>query len=121
MKGRPAAPVAAQHKLPPSTVTCGTNTYSDTQIQAAIKKGHAHINMPIGDGNYPHDFKNGEGLPMGPGCAKRPYYEFPILTHGVYDGKDPETDRVIFKPNGHYCALITHTDAATRNGFVSCT
>ncbi len=69
MKGRPAAPVAAQYKLPPSTVTCGTNTYSDTRIQDAIKKDHAHINMPIGDGNYPHD-KNGEGLPWGPGVRR---------------------------------------------------
>ncbi|KAK0220885.1 Ribonuclease/ribotoxin [Armillaria nabsnona] len=116
--------VAAQHKLLPDTVTCGTNTYSRTDIQAAIVNGHALINKPIGKGHkkskkYPHEFKNHEGLTMGPGCAKTPYYEFPILsTHSLYC--QASTDRVVFDPNGDYCALITHTGAAP-GGFVSCT
>ncbi|KAK0435219.1 Ribonuclease/ribotoxin, partial [Armillaria borealis] len=90
--------------------------YSRINIQDAINDGHAHIS-PIR--NYPHQFKNYEGLPMGPGCAGT-RYEFPILTRGLYNGGSPGADRVIFDHNGHYCALNTHTGAPNRNGFLLC-
>ncbi|KAK0194510.1 Ribonuclease/ribotoxin, partial [Armillaria mellea] len=103
---------------PPSTVTCGTNTYSRTDIQAAIKDGHAHINKQMGKRKYPHTYENIEELNMG-SCAK-PYYEFPILkTHNIYNGGEPDTDRVVFDSDGNYCAVMTHT-GAPRDKFVLC-
>ncbi len=33
--------------LPVGTVTCGTNTYTPTQVQTAINDGVAHLITPI--------------------------------------------------------------------------
>ncbi|KAK0223897.1 guanyl-specific ribonuclease C2 [Armillaria fumosa] len=102
--------------LPPSTVTCGRNSYTPTKIQDAINDGHAHLARPIN--NYPHRYYNREGLTMR--CAGKVYNEFPILPSGLYTGASPGADRVVFDNSGTYCAVMTHTGASTPNGFVAC-
>lgn len=66
------------------------------------------------------------------------FFEFPILTSGVYNGGSPGADRVIYDNSGRFCgesglislfphvlkpltiACLTHTGASTTNGFVRC-
>ncbi|SJL10383.1 uncharacterized protein ARMOST_13769 [Armillaria ostoyae] len=48
--------------LPIGTVTCGTNSYTPTQVQAAINVSVAHLISPIR--NFPHQYRNFEGLTM---------------------------------------------------------
>ncbi|KAL1843454.1 hypothetical protein VTJ49DRAFT_1564 [Mycothermus thermophilus] len=105
-------------------VTCGSNKYSRVDVDAAVAEGcrlHA-AGKQIGRQNYPHTFKNFEGLPF---AAAGPYQEFPILSSGaVYTGNSPGPDRVVFNPNLNgqclYVGTITHTNAPTTNGFVLC-
>jgi hypothetical protein len=55
-----------------------------------------------------------------------PSTKFPLMPDGsIYDSTpdnyvSPGTDRVIFMDEGSYCAVVTHTGAATRDGFVAC-
>ncbi|KAK0451765.1 hypothetical protein EV421DRAFT_1772917, partial [Armillaria borealis] len=48
--------------LPVGAVTCGTNTYTPTQVQAVINAGVARLITPIR--NFPHQYKNFEDLIM---------------------------------------------------------
>ncbi|KAK0498810.1 guanyl-specific ribonuclease C2 [Armillaria luteobubalina] len=102
--------------LPPSTVTCGPNSYTPAKVQGAITDGYGHLNSPIN--KYPHQYKNYEGLTMR--CTGKVYNEFPILPSGLYTGGSPGADRVVFDNSGAYCTVMTHTGAPTTNGFVAC-
>ncbi|KAL2268260.1 hypothetical protein VTJ83DRAFT_3106 [Remersonia thermophila] len=105
-------------------VTCGRNTYSRDDVDAAVAEGcrlHA-AGRQVGRQNYPHAFRNFEGIQF---AAAGPYQEFPILSSGaLFAGNSPGPDRVVFNPklNGEcvYVGAITHTDAPTNNGFVPC-
>ncbi|KAK0220981.1 guanyl-specific ribonuclease C2 [Armillaria nabsnona] len=101
--------------LPVGTVTCGTNTYTPTQVQIAINDGVAHLITPIR--KFPHQYRNSEGLTMR--CAGPPYNEYPILPGGLYTGRRPGADRVVFDNAGDYCTVMTHT-GAVGNGFLPC-
>jgi hypothetical protein len=52
--------------------------------------------------------------------------QYPILPdESIYtspqdDYQSPGTDRVIFTEDGTYCAVVTHTGAASEDGFVAC-
>ncbi|PKS11278.1 hypothetical protein jhhlp_003040 [Lomentospora prolificans] len=105
-----------------TSVKCGSNTYSRSQLNSATSKGcslHA-AGQTLGSNKYPHTFNNREGLPL---ATSGPYQEFPILTSGVYSGGSPGADRIVFNPsyNGQcvYVGAITHT-GASGNNFVSC-
>ncbi|KAL2133707.1 hypothetical protein VTI74DRAFT_1883 [Chaetomium olivicolor] len=107
-----------------ASVTCGSTTYTKKQVDDAVAEGCRlyAANEQIGTSKYPHQFNNREGLVF---AASGPYQEFPILQSGVYAGKAPGADRVVFNPSYKgecvYVGAMTHTDANSRNGFVSCT
>ncbi|TLS27044.1 hypothetical protein PpBr36_04088 [Pyricularia pennisetigena] len=106
-----------------SEVTCGSNRYSSTQIQAAVSEG-CRLNAAgstVGSNNYPHRFNNRENLPF---SIAGPYQEFPILPNNkLYTGGSPGADRVAFTtPSNGQCAFagaMTHT-GASGNNFVVC-
>lgn len=79
-----ANPIAVDKRQSGST-TCGSNTYSASQLRSAMNEGcNLHqAGEAIGNNNYPHTFNNREGLPFE---TSGPYQEFPILTGGVYTG-----------------------------------
>ncbi|KAJ7765978.1 guanyl-specific ribonuclease C2 [Mycena olivaceomarginata] len=105
--------------LPSGNVECGSHTYTVNQVVAAVNGGVAHINNPIGSDSYPHTFRNDEGLRLF--CSGSSFLEYPILSGGAaYAGGSPGADRVVFNTAGTYCAVITHTGAASTNGFVFC-
>ncbi|KXX73227.1 Guanyl-specific ribonuclease F1 [Madurella mycetomatis] len=104
-------------------VTCGTQSYSAQQVNEATAEGcrlHA-AGQQIGSSRYPHRFNNREGLVF---ATSGPYQEFPILESGVYTGRAPGPDRIVFDPDHDgscvYVGAMTHTGASSRNGFVSC-
>ncbi|TLD04051.1 hypothetical protein PgNI_11148 [Pyricularia grisea] len=106
-----------------SAVTCGSNRYSSTQVQAAVDEG-CRLNAAgstVGSNDYPHRFNNRENLPF---SISGPYQEFPILTNNrLYTGGSPGADRVAFTtPSNGRCAFagaMTHT-GASGNNFVIC-
>ncbi|EJT78122.1 guanyl-specific ribonuclease F1 [Gaeumannomyces tritici R3-111a-1] len=106
------------------TVTCGSNSYSRTQIEAATAEG-CRLNaagQTLGNNRYPHTFNNREKLVF---AAGGPFQEFPILSNGQnFTGRSPGPDRVVFNPNiGGKCTYVgsmTHT-GASGNGFLLCT
>lgn len=67
------------------TVTCGSNKYSQQQVDEAVGEGCRLIaaNQQLGTNKYPHTFNNREGLVF---ATSGPYQEFPILRSGNYTG-----------------------------------
>ncbi|KAJ7305452.1 guanyl-specific ribonuclease C2 [Mycena albidolilacea] len=111
----------APRALPSGDVTCGRNVYTVSQVSAAVGGGFAHRNDPIGSGNYPHEYfvESSEHIELF--CSGSSFLEYPILPGGVaYSGGSPGADRVVFTTSGTYCAVVTHTGAATEDGFTSC-
>ncbi|KAK7038378.1 guanyl-specific ribonuclease C2 [Favolaschia claudopus] len=105
--------------LPSGNVECGSNTYTVSQVSAAVAAGFAHVNNPLGSDSYPHQFFDDEGLSLF--CSGNSWLEYPILSGGrTYTGGSPGADRVVFNTGGTYCAVVTHTGASSENGFVSC-
>ncbi|EPQ29272.1 uncharacterized protein PFL1_03027 [Pseudozyma flocculosa PF-1] len=112
---------------PPSSISCGYNTWSYNDLQTAIEA--AQYDASIGDypDNYPHSYYQyaDEGIQL---CCNSngPYSEFPLVDNGPYYSTSdnyvsPGPDRVIYvTATGEYCATVTHTGAPTRNGFVQC-
>lgn len=55
-----------------------------------------------------------------------PRFKFPLVPGGaIYvslsnDYHSPGTDRVVFGASGDYCGTVTHTGAASYDGFVAC-
>ena len=98
--------------------SCGSDCYSDSDIQAALNQGYQDYQDGNSPDDYPHQYEDYEGFSFpDPG----PYYEFPILAdEEVYTGGSPGADRVIFTGSGQYEGLITHTGASSYDGFVQC-
>ncbi|KAF8299649.1 Ribonuclease/ribotoxin [Clavulina sp. PMI_390] len=108
-------------------VTCGSNEYTPDALDAAISAGLDDLNSGNLPDNYPHQYYDepSEGITLS--CdSSGPWYEFPLMPDGsIYtsssdDYQSPGTDRVIFTDDGTYCATVTHTGAATYDGFVAC-
>ncbi|KAK3897487.1 Ribonuclease/ribotoxin [Staphylotrichum tortipilum] len=120
----PAALEPRQGTASLSRLTCGSTSHTKQQVDAAVAEAcrlHA-AGQQLGDRKYPHQFKNFEGLLF---AVSGPYQEFPILSSGVvYSGKGPGPDRVVINPNYQgacvYVGGMTHTNAQSTNGFVSC-
>jgi len=116
--------VTIPRSLPKGQVTCGSDLYSVNDITAAINAGVGYLDSGNLQDDYPHQFRDDEGLPMW--CSGSPWYEWPILAnHQIYssppgDYHSPGADRVVFTSSGTYCAVITHTGAGTTDGFVAC-
>ncbi|PKS05010.1 hypothetical protein jhhlp_008376 [Lomentospora prolificans] len=106
------------------SVTCGSNKYTQKQVDEAVGEGCRLIaaNQQLGTNKYPHRFNNREGLVF---ATSGPYQEFPILKSGNYTGQSPGADRIVIDPNYQgscvYSGAMTHTNAPSRNGFVLCT
>ncbi|KAF4216369.1 hypothetical protein CNMCM8980_005278 [Aspergillus fumigatiaffinis] len=111
---------------PRGGVVCSGDKYKQARLDEGILKGIELLQSGhmIGNGNYPHVFKNDEKIPFPEcvdGASKK--YEFPIVREGWYkDTMDPGKDRVIFLwKKGFkavYCGAITHVD---KKSFKSCT
>ncbi|KAM7206058.1 guanyl-specific ribonuclease F1 [Naviculisporaceae sp. PSN 640] len=121
--GATAAALATPGTTAIANVTCGLNTYSQQQIEEATAEGCRLYDegQQIGTSKYPHKFNNREGLVF---ASSGPYQEFPIIRSGVYSGRSPGADRIVFDPDYKndcvFVGAMTHTDAPTRNGFVPC-
>lgn len=78
-----ASPVAVDKRQ--GSVTCGSTSYSSSQVSAAVSKGCDLFenDETIGSNDYPHTFNNREGFDF---LVGGPYQEFPILRSGVYNG-----------------------------------
>lgn len=68
------------------SVTCGSNKYTQKQVDEAVGEGCRLIaaNQQLGTNKYPHRFNNREGLVF---ATSGPYQEFPILKSGNYTGR----------------------------------
>ncbi|THH30552.1 hypothetical protein EUX98_g3637 [Antrodiella citrinella] len=118
---------SALASLPSGTVTCGSNKYSVSSITAAINAGVKDMNSGNLPDDYPHQYYDESSEDIDLYCSGNgPWYEFPIMPNGeIYtstssDYQSPGTDRVIFTSSGTYCAVVTHTGAASYDGFVAC-
>ncbi|GIZ45751.1 hypothetical protein CKM354_000890400 [Cercospora kikuchii] len=98
---------------------CGNRKYSMGAIMAAIAKALACIaeGSVHGNGCYPHEFKDHDGVFGGS------YWEFPIKDGGSIFGSSknqkPGLDRVLFTKGGSFFKLITH-DGAAKGQFHEC-
>ncbi|KAK3990913.1 Ribonuclease/ribotoxin [Cladorrhinum sp. PSN332] len=114
---------AAQGTSSISSISCGSKTYTKQQVDDATAEGCRLFasNQQIGNNKYPHRFNNFENLVF---ATSGPYQEFPIVSNGNYSGGSPGADRIVFNPNYQggcvYVGSMTHTGAATNNGFVTC-
>jgi hypothetical protein len=100
--------------------TCGSNCYTTSEVNAALKQGYTAYedNETYGSDSYPHQYEDYEGFAF---SIDGPYYEFPILSSGsVYSGGSPGADRVVFNGDGDLAGLITHT-GASGDDFLQCT
>ncbi|KAM0718911.1 hypothetical protein Q7P37_005983 [Cladosporium fusiforme] len=111
-----AAP--AQIEKRQGAVTCGSTSYSASQVSAAVSQGcdYFQAGNQVGSNNYPHRYNNYEGFDF---RSSGPWQEFPITRSGVYTGGSPGADRVVFNENCAYAGSITHT-GASGNNFVGC-
>ncbi|CZT20719.1 related to Guanyl-specific ribonuclease F1 [Ramularia collo-cygni] len=102
-----------------SATTCGSTSYTASQVSAAVSKGYGYYrnNQQVGSNNYPHTYNNYEGFNF---RVSGPYQEFPLLRSGTYSGGSPGADRVVFNTAGQYGGAITHTGASSSNAFVGC-
>ncbi|KAJ7615895.1 guanyl-specific ribonuclease C2 [Roridomyces roridus] len=110
-----------RRSLPSGNVECGSNTYTVSEVSAAVSAGFAHVDDPLGSDSYPHAYYDEASEDIKLYCSGSSWLEYPIMAGGkAYTGGDPETDRVVFNTGGTYCAVVTHTGAASYDGFVSC-
>ena len=65
--------------------TCGSNSYTNAQINAALNAGYQYYSegTEAGSSDYPHTYNNYEGFDF---PVDGPYQEFPLLESGVYTG-----------------------------------
>ncbi|KAI0337974.1 Ribonuclease/ribotoxin [Trametopsis cervina] len=122
-----AAASLASRALPSGTVTCGSNKYAVSALTAAINAGVKDKNSGNLPDNYPHQYYDEPSEHITLYCSgSGPWYEFPLMPDGsIYTSTSshyvsPGTDRVIFTASGTYCAVVTHTGAASEDGFVAC-
>ncbi|KAI0690272.1 Ribonuclease/ribotoxin [Cytidiella melzeri] len=121
-----AASIAGR-SLPTGTVTCGSNKYTASELTAAINAGLKDMDSGDLPDDYPHQYYSEASEDITLWCSgDGPWYEFPLVPGGsIYtssssDYVSPGTDRVIFTESGTYCAVVTHTGAASYDGFVAC-
>jgi hypothetical protein len=100
------------------SVTCGSDTYTISQLDAALQKGYSlyQAGKTEGSDKYPHEYEDHEGFTF---LIAGPWYEFPILESEVYSGGSPGADRIVFNGSGNYAGSITHT-GAKGDDFVGC-
>ncbi|KZS93715.1 ustilago Sphaerogena ribonuclease U2 complexed with adenosine 2'-Monophosphate [Sistotremastrum niveocremeum HHB9708] len=113
--------------LPSGTVTCGSNKYTSSELTSAINAGLNDLNSNNLQDDYPHQYYDEPSEDITLYCSGNgPWYEFPLVPGGaIYKSTSshyvsPGTDRVIFTGSGTYCAVVTHTGAASYDGFVAC-
>ncbi|KAK2031146.1 ribonuclease [Colletotrichum zoysiae] len=113
-----AAQAVPTERLEKRGTTCGRNTYSTAQVNAASNAACAHIRSGTvaGGSSYPHRYNNYEGFNF---RVSGPYYEFPLKTSGVYNGGSPGADRVVINSACAQAGQMTHT-GASGNSFVGC-
>ncbi|KAM3513902.1 hypothetical protein MY11210_002439 [Beauveria gryllotalpidicola] len=101
-----------------AATTCGTVSYSASQVNAASQAACNYVKSgsTAGDSSYPHPYKNYEDFDF---PVEGPYYEFPIKSSGVYTGGSPGADRVIINKQCGQAGTITHR-GASGNDFVGC-
>ncbi|KAL1631087.1 hypothetical protein SLS56_004613 [Neofusicoccum ribis] len=104
-------------------VTCGTTTYTSTQVSDCVAE-LCQWDERQGPGGYPHKYNNYESLSFGSYTGT--LYEYPMMTSGVYKGGSPGADRCVasYDARTNKCTnlgAMTHTGAANTNGFVLCT
>ncbi|KAF3938734.1 hypothetical protein ABW19_dt0203609 [Dactylella cylindrospora] len=117
------APAAMAQVEGATEIDCEGKQWTAGQVQSASEESLGHIKdgTTVGNNDYPHEFNNREGFDFGD-CAK-PFYEFPIVKGGDYDGGPPNTDRVVIGSvkgdTALFCGAITHTNA-NGNQFNEC-
>ncbi|EFY92159.1 hypothetical protein J3458_004308 [Metarhizium acridum] len=100
--------------------TCGDTLYGPRKLNPTITKACDLLKegSSVGRNHYPHVYKNFEKIHL---TGSAPYYEFPLLPVGVYDGDgSPGPDRVIITQDCKQAGVITHHGAANKNSFVPC-
>ena len=102
-----AAPL---NKRQSGSQTCGSDRYTASQISSAASRACTLISEgeEAGSSKYPEKYNDYEGF--GFGGASKPYYEFPILESGTYNGGSPGADRVIVSTSGscRYVGLVSY-------------
>ncbi|KAF7436301.1 hypothetical protein PC9H_003130 [Pleurotus ostreatus] len=118
--------VAAQSQCDCTHGTSGHH-YSKADVTNAFDEAKKHQSNTVGKsreqkGKFPHYFGNAELLAFPTGCKKPDLLEFPILhDHTLFSNtSDQGADRVVYNKKGDFCGCMTHTGAATPNGFVLC-
>ncbi|KZP08650.1 Ribonuclease/ribotoxin [Athelia psychrophila] len=118
---------ALPRALPSGSTTCGSNSYTASELTTAINGGVKYLNDNNLQDDYPHQYYTEASEHITLKCTESsPWYEYPLVPGGgVYtstssDYTSPGTDRVIFTGSGVYCATVTHTGAASYDGFVAC-
>ncbi|KAK2871993.1 hypothetical protein FQN49_002649 [Arthroderma sp. PD_2] len=111
-----AAPATLQAR---GATTCGSTNYSADQVSAANNAACNYVmnGGTAGGSSYPHEYHNYEGFEF-KGLGG-PFFEFPILTSGVYTGGSPGADRVVITEDCQEAGQITHT-GASGGDFVAC-
>ncbi|KDB24429.1 hypothetical protein H109_03718 [Trichophyton interdigitale MR816] len=100
-----------------SAIKCGRNVYSEKQVKDADAAACNHVKSGTHVRRYPHLYKNHEGFFFK--GFKGPFYEYPLVKHGIYKGGPPGPDRVIITKGCDRAGEITHTGARL-GGFVAC-
>ncbi|PWN37763.1 ustilago Sphaerogena ribonuclease U2 complexed with adenosine 2'-Monophosphate [Meira miltonrushii] len=121
-----AAPAEKRDNIPSGT-NCGGTYYSSSDISTAINAAQNDVNSGNYPDNYPHEYYHYSDEDITLTCSGNgPWSEFPLEQGYAYtssqdDYQSPGADRVIFDTNSYeYCASVTHTGAASRDGFVQC-
>ncbi|ODQ51504.1 Ribonuclease/ribotoxin [Saitoella complicata NRRL Y-17804] len=114
---------------PDTDIQCGDSDLTPSALLSAAQSCLSHIlsGTTVGRDNYPHAYKDYEGITFPSGCSGH-YYEYPVLNddNDPYATGPPGAIRVIVggvdieKGTGAYCGVITHEGARAHNGFVSC-
>jgi len=67
-----------------AATTCGSTSYTATQVNQAAQKACSYYQAGTQTNTYPHTYNNYEGFSF---AVAGPYQEFPILaSHAVYTG-----------------------------------
>ncbi|SNX84699.1 probable Ribonuclease U2 [Melanopsichium pennsylvanicum] len=111
---------------PPQSVDCGGNFYSSDDINKAIQAALNDVaNGDLPD-RYPHSYYDYASEHISLCCGSGPWSEFPLEQGSIYYSTSsnyvsPGADRVIFQTDsGEFCAAVTHTGAASYDGFTQC-
>jgi hypothetical protein len=107
-----SSPVENAIEVRQSSVTCGSTTYSSSQLSAARSAACNYVQDgdTAGSSTYPHQYNNYEGFDF---PVSGPYYEFPILRSGVYTGgkfanMNPGADAVLIWSRIPRCGPCCH-------------